>query len=94
MRKSFTQIVVAVLFLFGQIFAVAHAAEFGTDTHEHDGVVCLAIINDEYAGLELATAQDLPVIAATRSEFVVIADQSFRDNTRSIRPPPTGPPSI
>lgn len=82
------------LFLIGQAFSVAHASEFGTDHHEHNGVACFAILNDEQEGL-------VPAANLTASTFIAwisAAPQSARPaplkRQHSIRPPPTGPPSI
>ena len=82
------------LFLAGQAFSVAHASEFGTEPHVHNGVVCLAILTDEQEGL-VASAN---LTAATFLAWIPAAPQSARqaplERLHSIRPPPTGPPSI
>lgn len=39
-RRARWRWIVALLFLLGQIHANLHAAEYGADSHEHDGTPC------------------------------------------------------
>ena len=83
-----------VLFLAGQAHSIAHATEFGPGPHEHDGVVCLAILNDEQedlvAAANVATSMFMAVVSATFQS----TKQALPKRQRSIRPPPTGPPLV
>ncbi len=82
------------LFLTGQVVAVAHAAEHGPDPHEHGGIVCSAILNDEQEGIvPIACLTASPVIASV-FDGPRSARQAPPERPRSVRPPPTGPPSI
>ena len=81
-----------VLLLAGQVFSVAHASEFGRAPHEHDGVLCVAVLTDEPEGL-------VPTANLTASEFIALvadvprpAREAPPKCLRSIRPPATGPP--
>ena len=64
-----------VLLLAGQVFSVAHASEFGRAPHEHDGVLCVAILTDEQEGL-------VPTANLKASAFIALVaavPQSARD---------------
>ncbi|MCY3640739.1 MAG: hypothetical protein OXH37_06970 [Gammaproteobacteria bacterium] len=82
------------LFLAGQVFSVAHASEFGSDHHEHNGVACHAILNDEQEDLTAAANLTASTFIAVASAVPWSARQAPLERLRSIRPPPTGPPSI
>ena len=84
----------AGLLIAGQIYAVVHAGEFGPAPHEHNGVVCIAVSTDEQEGL-------VPTANLTASKFTALTSATLRsarqapqERPRSVRPPPTGPPSI
>ncbi|XOV82889.1 MAG: hypothetical protein ACFHXK_18780 [bacterium] len=82
------------LFLIGQAFASAHAIEFGNQPHEHDGVVCVAILNDELDDLlatnQLVTDSCEPDQAAA----FCLPPQNLFSRNFATKPPATGPPSI
>ena len=83
-----------LLFLFGQVVSVAHASEFGTAPHEHDGVECVAILTDDHDGLIPATALIAPALMAQAIGLAATTSQVPPALPRAIRPPATGPPSI
>lgn len=83
-----------VLFLAGQTISVAHASEFGSLPHEHNGVACIAILADEQEGLVPAANLTAPIFVAAASAATQSARQAPLKRLRLIRPPPTGPPSI
>ena len=83
-----------VLSLAGQVFAIAHASEFGPDPHEHNGVACFAALSCEQEGL-VPTANPTASTSTTLVSAVPLSEnQALRKRLRSIRPPSTGPPSI
>lgn len=83
-----------VLFLAGQTLSIAHASEFGPGPHEHNGVACFAILNDEQDGIDAAANAAAPTFIALVSTTVQPTKQALPKRLLSLRPPPTGPPSI
>ena len=81
------------LLLLSQLVATAHASEFGSTRHEHDGVVCLAILNDEQDELVPATDLAAPVFNTRAASVCAIMRPALTEYPRSIWPPATGPPS-
>lgn len=94
MRNSWIQITALVLFLLGQALSVAHAAEHGGHDHEHEGVVCLALIHDEQEGLVPATGGMLPSVGVEVPQTSQIPELLRSVQASALRPPPTGPPSV
>ncbi len=91
--KSKTVFAIA-LFLIGQLFVSAHAIEYGNQPHEHNGTICLAILNDEPEGLLSPNQLVTPILAQNESESFPLPDQSLLTTNPAITPPSTGPPSI
>ena len=83
-----------VLFLAGQVFSVAHASEHGTEPHAHNGVVCLAVLTDEQDGLVPSANLTASTFLAWVPAAPLSTPQAPLERQHSIRPPPTGPPSI
>ena len=83
-----------ILFLTGQAFSLAHAAEFSSLPHDHDGVTCVAILNDEQDGLIPAAACVLPTGNYFAASKLTTPSASPLLRLRAFRPPATGPPSI
>ena len=83
-----------ILFLAGQVFSIAHASEFGSDSHEHNGVVCVAILNDEPEALVSAKPATTPTFKNGASNARPALQPAYFQHLRAIRPPATGPPSI
>lgn len=83
-----------LFFLVGQLFSIAHASEHGPDTHEHNGVVCLAILSDEQDALVPSADQIKLFFVASGSRATDTIRQAPLKHLRAIRPPPTGPPLI
>lgn len=83
-----------VLFLVGQLFSVVHASEHGSGTHEHDGIICLATLNDVQDGLIHSAAPGATFPATSCSKLARDSGQTLLKRLRAIRPPPTGPPFI
>ena len=94
MRCSYSRIAFATLLLLGQGLVALHAAEFGTDVHHHDGVLCSAILHEDH---------DIPI--ATRSGSWPAVDQCHANQALAsaqgcvvcafvLRPPATAPPPI
>jgi len=63
-----------ILFLVGQLFSIVHASEHGSETHEHDGALCLATLNEEQG--ELACEVN-PAKA-----FLIVSGLNLAENTR------------
>lgn len=93
MRKSFLNFAIIALLILGQCLTIAHAAEFGTGTHEHGGVECfIALPKDNY---------DTPLLSFSECFQVIIGSQVSSTPVPStviislfyIYPPSTGPPS-
>lgn len=83
----------AVLFLFAQGSAQAHAVEFGTN-HDHDGVACsVSVLGEDQtivpAPLELATVavSETPVVTLSPTKAV-----TFKAAYPCRAPPPRAPP--
>ena len=94
-QRQRTLLLAALFVLLGQFFAIAHAAEFGVHEHEHDGVLCFSIINDDQDGLITPAAPMLSAVAAEASQALAWLPKPVAPfRSRVIRPPPTGPPSI
>lgn len=94
-RKHSSKLTLGViLFLVGQLFSLAHASEFGSDPHEHNGVACVAILTDEHDGLTPAT--NLNAVGFNLRTFTPspILGLPPLVQPRATRPPATGPPSI
>jgi len=83
-----------VLFLVGQVFSFAHASEYGSAAHEHIGVACVAVLNDEHD--VLATKAQLAAPAFFSSACRVLSTHRVlpTERLRTLQPPATGPPSI
>jgi len=81
------------LFLAGQALFIAHASEFGPGHHEHDGVACFAILNDEQEAPVAAANGVAATFVAWISATLQSTNQALPTRLLSIRPPPTGPPS-
>jgi len=72
---------------------MAHAIEFGLHEHEHDGVTCVALLNDDsdpVAIVDQLTAFDGYFPAGTA--VPVQTNPVLFGVRRAIRPPATGPP--
>ena len=82
-----------VLSLAGQVFAIAHASEFGPAPHEHTGVACFAALSCEQEGLIPTANPTVSMSIALVSAVPQSAKQTLQKRLRSIRPPSTGPPS-
>ena len=83
-----------LLFLAGQVLAVAHAAEFGTEPHSHANVACMVAVTDELDTTVPSADHSLP---QRRIEGGVWPDNSTAPATRhcwALRPPATGPPTL
>lgn len=93
-QRNWTWKVGIVLFLAGHLFSIAHASEHGPAPHEHDGVVCTAILNDGQEGLVPAGNAAACVVVLAVSPAPGAARVVPVERPRTIRPPPTGPPSI
>jgi len=82
------------LFLIGQIFVAAHAIEHGIEPHQHNGAVCLTVLNDDQEDLlppirlvALSIVQIEPVLLSVSNQVL------FTKNLTQ-RPHSTGPPTI
>lgn len=81
------------LFLIGQSFATAHAIEYGNQPHEHNGVVCLTLLNDEPDGLEPAKQLVTQSFGLDESKPFSLPNPVLTTKNLTLKPPPTGPPS-
>jgi hypothetical protein len=83
-----------LLFLASQLFATAHASEFGTAAHEHSGYACLALSVDDHDGLAPAADLCTPALRPGTSTTLLMPVPKPTDAGAAVRPPATGPPSI
>ena len=83
-----------LLFLVGQLFSIAHAAEHGTDAHEHNGVVCVVAVSDDATGLLPEASLAVESFPRVSSLLPVLAAPVHGAAQALLLPPPTGPPSI
>ena len=91
-KKSRT-VLALTLFLIGQCFAIAHAAEHGLGPHTHNGIACLANLNNEDDGPLPSTQLVILSLVINESERFPLSDQVLHTKNLAILPPPTGPPS-
>ena len=54
MRHLCSSLAFVSLLLFGQVCGVSHAAEYGAEAHDHEGVPCSAILHED---------SDTPILA-------------------------------
>lgn len=84
---------IVLLLILGQCYAVLHAAEFGSETHSHDGVVCIAILSEEeHAPILPSSVDSLGVSSGTELEPTLVSPAAVAF-VRKAWPPQTGPPS-
>ncbi len=93
-KNSLMQKFAIILFLIGQAFSVAHAGEFGSHPHDHNGIHCYAILNDEQEGFGATTHSAEPAFLACVVAVPESARQAPAKPANSVLPPSTGPPSI
>ncbi len=79
--------------IIGQLFFAAHAIEHGTEPHEHNGVACLTVLNDELEDVLPTARVDALSFESTKSAPLPLANQFFSPKNMAVRPPSTGPPS-
>jgi len=85
--------ILATVFLVFQVFTVAHAANFGENSHDHDGIACVVGVMsyDEQGVLPVEPAFE-PIITYSFSVFQT-SYQSIAYLTPPGRaPPPRSPP--
>ena len=80
------------LFVVGQAFSIAHAAEYGSEPHEHNGVACLAVLHDELDDDVPAGGLAAPQVYGTTACGMQDASPSSVRHTYALQPPATGPP--
>gem|GEM_PF-2325727 len=93
MRRSRTAFAIA-LFLIGQAFVTAHAIEHGNQPHEHNGIQCLAALNDGPKDLLPANEWVAPYLFLDESESLSFLNAAPVVSHFALKPPATGPPSI
>lgn len=91
MFKSRTLIALA-LFLIGQAFVSAHAIAYGTEPHEHNGVICLAALKDEQEGLPPSDQLVSLSVVLHESEPASLPKPALFSKNLKFKPPATGPP--
>ena len=93
--RSFAVIITA-LFLLLQGVSLSHAASYGSEPHEHDGVVCVVSVHNE-AQVIVPPPAELPEVPALQSRvetpYEVYFDSAPTRLYRGRDPPPRGPPS-
>lgn len=80
-----------ILFLAGQFFSTAHAVEFGVTPHEHGGVVCVPIVNDDQDVL-LPVASLVSRYSAQRAHAVAVPERPLLVSSVIFRPTSRDPP--
>ena len=83
-----------LLFLIGQAFSLAHASEYGSTPHDHDGVACVGVLTDEHDLLVPSAKLAVPAVNATASKAIPTGRTLLLKRQRAFQPPATGPPSI
>jgi len=83
-----------LLLLIGQAFSLAHASEHGSVPHDHDGVACVGVLNDEHDLLASSATPAAPAVNATASKAIPAGRILLLKRARALQPPATGPPSI
>ncbi len=83
-----------ILFLASQLFATAHASEFGSAPHEHNGYACLALSVDDHDGLVPTADLRTPALRPGTATTLLTPAPAPADAGTAVRPPATGPPSI
>ena len=92
--SSWRNALAVALVLIGQMCVTAHAVELGSEPHEHNGIVCLALLSDEQDDV-LPTKQCLtPRLKPTESASCSVSIQILPTKHLAIRPPSTGPPTV
>ena len=82
------------LFLIGQAFSIAHAAEHGSGSHDHNGVACAGVLTDDQDCLTPTKGLDTPLFFSSTSSTLHCQTAQPLQRLRALRPPATGPPSI
>lgn len=93
--RYFAVLVTALLLLL-QGATLSHAASFGTDSHEHDGVQCVLSLNTQTAAIVPAPTLYVPapaLIDSPQPEFDFDFTSAPARDYRGREPPPRGPPS-
>lgn len=93
--RSFAVIITA-LFLLLQGVSLSHAASYGSEPHEHDGVICVVSLQDEAQAI-VPPPVEMPEAPALQSRidapYEVYFDSAPTRHYRGREPPPRGPPS-
>lgn len=92
----YAAILMAALFLILQGVSMSHAASYGSDPHEHDGVLCEVSLHNE-ANVIVPTPAAVPELPALQSSLIFVFETNFTDAPtglyRGREPPPRAPPS-
>ncbi len=83
----------ALVFVAAQMFAATHAAEFGEESHEHNGTVCVVSVISKGGEkfLTAATVAFVAVIITWRAGGAAAQTELSRLAVRAARP--RGPPN-
>lgn len=82
------------LLLMGQWFVPAHAIEFGTEPHEHNGVVCFTVLQSEDEHLLPSKPPVALSLVLDDAKLLYRPTQVPFTKNVSTKPPSTGPPLI
>ncbi len=82
------------LYVIGQIFVTAHAAEHGSEHHRHNCVICLSVLNDEQADPPILSQLVSLTFVMVQAESLPLASQILSTKNQALIPASTGPPSI
>lgn len=92
----FTAIMLTALFLLLQGASLSHAASYGSDPHEHEGVECVLHQQTETQAI-VPTPVASPILPALLNSPLAAFETDFTDAParlyRGREPPPRGPPS-
>lgn len=89
------RLVLSVLFVTVQIFSLAHAAEYGNESHQHDGIECLIA---SVSTADVAVPKQLPssftYFRSIQLNYKVFLDLLSWSHPPGRAPPPRGPPTV
>ena len=92
----YAAILVTALFLLLQGASISHAASYGSDPHEHDGVECVLSLQNETQAIAPTPIAPAKLPALISSPVIVFETYFINAPTRLYRgrePPPRAPPS-
>ena len=94
MRHLCSRLAFVSILLFGQVCGVLHAAEYGADAHDHEGVLCSAILHEDSDTPILARSGNWPAVGLRQINGASAPAAGGVFCALNERPPATGPPLI